>query len=68
MLLRFLVSLSGDGFTRNPGEVAEVPEAEGKRYVSAGFAVPERKAPETTAKVGVGPERPAGRGRRGERR
>ena len=44
MLIRFTTCLAGADFVRNPGDVAELPDAEAKRLIAAGFAAPAKSA------------------------
>lgn len=40
MKIKFTTSLAGADFCRNPGDVADVPDAEAHRLIAAGYAVP----------------------------
>lgn len=45
MKVRFLVSMCGPSVTINPGDLRDVGEAEGQRYIERGYAVEVKEAP-----------------------
>ncbi len=49
MRIKFLVSMAGAGFTRNPGDVADIEEAEARRLIERGYAQPVRGRPPSKA-------------------
>lgn len=53
-----LTCMAGAGFTRNVGDIVEVPEDEAGRLVAAGFAVDASTAPEATIATDKKPEEP----------
>lgn len=67
MLIRFNTSIVGAGWCRNPGEVADIEEAEAFRLIKAGIAQPEpepqpvetAKAPETNTETATVKTTPA---------
>lgn len=60
-----LVGLSGPTFTRNPGDEHECDDAEAKRLIAAGFAVPINEDPTERAVATAAPEtRPARKARK----
>ncbi len=60
-----LVGLSGPAFTRNPGDEHECDDAEAKRLIAAGFAVPIIEDPTERAVATAAPEaRPARKARK----
>lgn len=52
MTVRVLVSIAGVSFSYAPGDVAELDEAEARRWIAAGIAeaVKQASAPESAAK------------------
>lgn len=55
MKIKFTTCMVGGDFTRNAGDVADVPDAEAKRLIEAGFAVPVRGGKGKTEKATAEP-------------
>ena len=56
MKIKYTTCVAGADFCRNPGDVADVDDAEGARLVAAGFAKPVKT---TAAKVETATVKPA---------